>query len=160
MKLQALQHYSHSGSMKCDLCGFSNVNALVLQGSGGEAIRGHDLYAKLKNKSWPEAYRVLCRNCTFITTERGTDYQLKRQVFRHYSSKKKIQCDQCGFSDIRALSLDHVEGGGQEHMRELGIESGLDFYKWLKAHHYPNKPRLQVLCMNCQFIKAYENLGW
>ena len=72
----------------------------------------------------------------------------------------QVKCVQCGFDDMRALSLDHVEGGGREHMEELGLKKASDWYQWLKDHYYPEKPKLQVLCMNCQSMKERETHEW
>jgi hypothetical protein len=61
---------------------------------------------------------------------------------------------------MRALSLGHVEGGGRKHMEALGVKKAFEFYQYLKDHHYPQKAKLQVLCMNCQTIKERETLEW
>ena len=73
----------------------------------------------------------------------------KRKVVEHYS-KGTMKCRRCGFSDIRALSIDHINGGGVKHIRVIG-----NFYSWLINNNFP--PGFQVLCMNCQWIKRAEN---
>lgn len=66
-----------------------------------------------------------------------------------------VVCKRCGFDDIRALSIDHVNGGGNKHRRELGKSAtGSWFYRWLVKNGFPEG--FQVLCMNCQFIKRHE----
>jgi hypothetical protein len=51
----------------------------------------------------------------------------------------------------------HEVSGGREHMKQLGIDpdkgKASKWYQRLKDHYYPGKPKLQVLCMNCQTIK-------
>jgi len=80
--------------------------------------------------------------------------RLKEEVFRHYSPS--LICQNCGFADLRALSIDHVSGGGGSHRRAIGRErGGTLFYEWLKHNGYPIG--YQVLCMNCQFIKRIES---
>lgn len=80
--------------------------------------------------------------------------KIKREALIHYGNSK-CACVWCGFNDIRALSLDHINGNGAEHRRQLkAMGIGGYFYKWLKLHSYPLG--LQTLCMNCQFIKARE----
>ena len=74
----------------------------------------------------------------------------KRLVINHYSEGMMI-CRRCGFSDIRALSIDHINGGGYKHIRTI---KG-DFYSWLIKSNYPTG--FQVLCMNCQWLKRDEN---
>jgi len=80
--------------------------------------------------------------------------KLKVLVIGHYSPS--LSCARCGVSDMRALCIDHIDGGGRAHTREvLGTRSGNGFYYWLKANHFP--PGFQVLCANCNLIKMIEN---
>lgn len=79
---------------------------------------------------------------------------LKEEVLAYYSNKNKPSCKRCGFSDIRALSIDHINGGGRKHFLQIK-GGGTRIYQWLRSHNYPEG--YQVLCMNCQFIKKLEN---
>jgi hypothetical protein len=72
-------------------------------------------------------------------------------VLSHYSNGT-LACVQCGFSNIRALCLDHVNGGGTEHRRTL--RNGGNVWLWLARHGFP--PGYQILCANCNTIKARE----
>lgn len=85
--------------------------------------------------------------------DRKKYYMMKNEVFSHYSPE--LKCRQCGFSDIRALSIDHIEGGGRKHLQDNDIWSGTGLYLWLKRNNYPEG--FQVLCMNCQAIKRSIN---
>jgi hypothetical protein len=164
IKYEAFKHYSPDGIIKCANCGFDDIRALGIRSMKGpknqDVHGGWNLYEWLKNSGWPEGYQVFCENCIFIQVGRGRWYSLKEQVFQHYSKKKIPECAQCGFKDIRALSLDHVEGGGRKQMKELGLTKASKWYEYLKVHDYPKRPKLQVFCMNCQFIKEYENPQW
>lgn len=81
--------------------------------------------------------------------------QWKERVLTYYGGGK-LACVKCGFSDIRALTIDHIDGNGYQHRRELGSQGiGKGFYYWLERHLYPEG--YQTLCMNCQFIKRIEN---
>ena len=62
------------------------------------------------------------------------------------------ECVRCGFSDKRALTLDHIHNNGNTERAELG-ERGV--YRKAKAFHQPDM--YQILCMNCQFIKRTED---
>jgi len=77
---------------------------------------------------------------------------IKSSILMHYG-KGKCACVKCGFSDIRALSIDHIEGNGAEH-RKMLRRGGLSFYKWLAQNGFPSG--YQTLCMNCQWIKSYK----
>lgn len=80
--------------------------------------------------------------------------RLKIEVLTHYCGGLP-KC-KCGYEDIRALSIDHTNGGGGRHRKELKeIYGHTKIYQWLKNNGYPLG--FQVLCMNCQFIKRIEN---
>lgn len=64
-------------------------------------------------------------------------------VFRHYGT----ECACCGVSNWEFLTIDHVNGGGNKHRREIGVHSGDAFYVWLIKNNYPEGFR--TLCMNC-----------
>lgn len=89
---------------------------------------------------------------TKLSVKRSKD-KLKESVFKYYCCGD-IKCKRCGFYDIRALTIDHINGEGFKHKKELG-SAGNTMYRWIKKHNYP--PGFQVLCMNCQFIKRCEN---
>ena len=76
--------------------------------------------------------------------------QLKLEILSHYSSN--LKCNSCGFSDIRALSIDHIKGNGNKHRKAIGR---MDFYQWIKKNNFPKG--FQVLCFNCQWIKRVQN---
>ena len=61
------------------------------------------------------------------------------------------ECVRCGFSDERALQIDHVHGGGRrERVEDKNAASNL--YKRV----YANPENYQVLCSNCNWIKRAE----
>jgi len=74
----------------------------------------------------------------------------KIDVLTHYGNGE-LACVKCGFDDIRALSIDHINGGGKKHRREIRENN---MYVWLCDHNYPEG--FQTLCMNCQWIKRAE----
>lgn len=77
----------------------------------------------------------------------------KVEVLTHYG-KGRLACVKCGFTDIRTLSIDHIEGRGNRH-RQGKLRTSASFYAWLKKKDWPMG--YQTLCMNCQFIKRDEN---
>lgn len=79
--------------------------------------------------------------------------KLKLTVLTHYAGGSP-KCVRCGYSDLRALTLDHINGGGAAHRREV-TGGGTGVYNWAKRNSYP--PIFQVLCQNCNSIKAIEN---
>lgn len=57
------------------------------------------------------------------------------------------QCVRCGFDDIRALQVDHVNGGGWKQQR------GWTLYRSVLK----DPEEYQTLCANCNWIKRHEN---
>ena len=72
-------------------------------------------------------------------------------VLTHYGNGK-LACVKCGFDDMRALSIDHIDGRGKRDRVNMG---GSYFYANLKKKGYPDG--YQTLCMNCNWIKRFEN---
>jgi hypothetical protein len=85
--------------------------------------------------------------------EKRIEYQLKikTDVLTYYGNGK-CACVRCGYNDIRALSIDHINGNGANQRKNI---EGAFCYNWLKTNNYPEG--YQTLCMNCQFIKRKEN---
>lgn len=81
--------------------------------------------------------------------KRRTKNRLK--VIEHYSNGT-MKCAKCDWSDVRALTIDHINGGGLRHRREIGTSHLSD---WLVKNNFPDG--FQVLCMNHQFVKRFEN---
>lgn len=72
---------------------------------------------------------------------------LRAQVIEAYGG----QCACCGESEERFLTIDHVDGGGEKHRREVGGSAGL--YSWLRKQGFPAQG-FQLLCFNCNQVKA------
>jgi len=80
---------------------------------------------------------------------------IKVDTLTHYGNGR-LACVKCGFSDFRALCLDHIKGS-----RELGSRpayGGSVLYRQLRNRNYPSG--YQTLCYNCNAVKAYTDNGW
>jgi hypothetical protein len=114
--------------------------------------REHDFRNRKKRAAYRKQYH-------FANLEKDREHtrqyelRLKWEAIRHYSPTGV--CVRCGFGDIRALTIDHINGGGNDHRRAVCHSH---FYNWLKKNNYPLG--FQVLCMNCQRIKMHENEEW
>lgn len=80
--------------------------------------------------------------------------RIKNEVLTYYGGGK-LACAKCGFTNIWALTIDHIDGKGADHRKQIGHITGKKFYLWLKANNYPTG--YQTLCWNCQWIKRHEN---
>ena len=107
-------------------------------------------------KAREKYYRAYCK-CQTSKQELGRlgHQQRKIRVLTHYSGGK-CACVLCGFDNLKALSIDHINGGGLKHRRELGIDSGSNFYVWLEKENLPEGFR--TLCMNCQYIEHNKRM--
>lgn len=67
-------------------------------------------------------------------------------VFGHYGRR----CACCGAAE--RLTIDHVDGDGAEHRRELGSQGSWALYRWLVVNGFP--PGFQTLCEPCNGSKG------
>ena len=93
-----------------------------------------------------------------------------REKLREYSNQRRLNakhiildrygkaCALCGFDDIRALQLDHIEDNGAEERKALGGQkfSGVNFYLYLIKQGLPDG--YQTLCANCNNIKQWDRV--
>ena len=69
---------------------------------------------------------------------------LRNEVLVAYGSC----CACCKEQRKEFLQVDHIDGDGANHRREVGSY----IYHWLRKHNYPNKFRL--LCANCNWARG------
>lgn len=98
-----------------------------------------------KYKGWGEYERLM---------DKKRRIRCKMETLTHYGNGKLV-CTKCGFDDIRALTLDHINGGGNQHRKKTNMIGGCYFYRRLRNDGFPKG--YQTLCMNCQLIKKAEN---
>ena len=65
------------------------------------------------------------------------------------------KCSRCGFSDVRALQIDHINGGGSKELQSYrNSYRRMAYYE--KVRQTP-PGTYQILCANCNWIKMSEN---
>lgn len=72
----------------------------------------------------------------------------KETVFDHYGRV----CVCCGEDGYKFLSIDHINGGGNAHRREIKANGACALYKWIVENGFPET--LQTLCFNCNLGKS------
>jgi len=77
--------------------------------------------------------------------------RVKLAAFEAYGGAK---CRCCGLEEITVLNLDHINGGGCQHEKELG-SLGTNLYTHVRSLEYP--PGYQVLCSNCNIGKHHND---
>jgi hypothetical protein len=80
-------------------------------------------------------------------TARIWDIERRRKCIEHYS-KGKTCCELCGESDYDVLTIDHINGGGNQHRIKISRHVA-DF---LIKNNFPEGYR--ILCMNCNIKEA------
>lgn len=90
----------------------------------------------------------------YIQLTHNREHDMKVEVLTYYGNNR-CACTRCGFDDVCALSIDHINGDGAEMKKQGKHKGGKSFYRFLRQTGYPTG--YQTLCMNCQFIKRHEN---
>lgn len=83
--------------------------------------------------------------------ERKNKKELRKKIIQKFGGV----CVICGFSDWRALQVDHVNGGGTREIKLKFNKNRSKYYKYLFIEANNNK-NYQLLCANCNWIKKYE----
>jgi hypothetical protein len=65
-------------------------------------------------------------------------------------------CVACGFSDVRALEIDHILGNGATEKRTVYRDGTKYIYDLIRTDPNDARRRYQVLCRNCNVIKKIE----
>lgn len=81
-----------------------------------------------------------------LARKRAARRRLRRQALQVLGNK----CQRCGFSDYRALQIDHKNGGGVQELRSMAPTTYLKKVIRLGAKKY------QLLCANHNWIKRYQ----
>jgi hypothetical protein len=106
------------------------------------------------NRYWaknPDRYNALRRK--FMAAHPGYHrkyYNKARlEAINHYGGK----CACCGEGKYEFLAIDHMNGGGSGHRRDLS-QKGVKFLTWLKKNNYPDG--FQILCFNCNMSLGFR----
>lgn len=102
------------------------------------------------NRNRYDLHTGYCKNCIKLKRPDTTIYSLnyrrkiRKIVLSHYGDR----CECCGEKNKEFLTIDHVDGGGNIHRRKIN-RHGVKFYAWLIHNNFPDNPKLQILCWNC-----------
>jgi hypothetical protein len=131
IKLYISNHNKHNEIRDCRFC-------------------GNELTTKNWSSSDIKNYNNRCTDCrTMINIYKR--YILKKNIMDIYGGQK---CVCCGDEHMEFLSLDHIYEDGKQHRKLLDKSDGTNFYEALRRAGYPDKDRLQVLCISCNAAKG------
>lgn len=111
----------------------------------------HYKHREERLKSGRERYREYRKNPIYIEKQKERhriNHIIQRKIcIEHYSNGKNC-CELCGESDLDVLTLDHINGGGNQHRKKIGYHtSGV-----IITNKFPEGYR--ILCMNCNMKEA------
>jgi hypothetical protein len=91
-------------------------------------------------------YRTINQS-RYALNARNERASVRVKVFNHYGWR----CACCDEGEPTFLTIDHKNGGGNKHRKELKV-TGMGFYRWLCKHRFPEE--FQTLCWNCNMGRA------
>lgn len=104
-----------------------------------------------KGKEWRKKWRMSHRPL-LARSACKTRRKIRMETLAAYGNK----CACCGESEEAFLAIDHINGGGNKHRKQVGASCGPSFYRWLKRNGWPSG--FQLLCHNCNHAKAIRGM--
>ena len=138
----------------CSIC--NKLKPIIDFYKNNKSKDGHDSRCKkckiAKNHIWYLSYISKPHNREKqIIRGREKRWKRKLKVIEEYGGK----CVCCGETEVKFLSIDHINGGGSEERKNgLHGRNGSEFYIWLIKNNYP-KDNYQILCFNCNCAKGF-----
>ena len=103
---------------------------------------------KSQRKYWAaNKEKLIAKRARFRTQHPDYDKKYTRRIREEALHAYGDTCFCCGEWHYEFLAIDHIEGGGTKHRRELNI-SGQKFYFWLRRNNYPKGYRVACHCCN------------
>lgn len=84
---------------------------------------------------------------TYLAAEKARRWNLRLAIVAAYGGK----CVCCGENRPEFMTVDHINGGGSKHRKQLG--SSLNFFRFLAREGYP-KDAYRLLCYNCNLSRG------
>jgi hypothetical protein len=175
LKKEVFEHYGNQcaccGESIFELLCLDHINGGGSQQRRETGKHSSIFYAKLRRDRYPLGFRVLCYNCNQsfgaygycphqaeeIVNRHKNKHKprtkhaecvaksltrLRREVIEHYGP----YCACCDEANFEFLCLDHIDGGGTRHRKEIGGTSS-KLYAQLRKNDYP--AGFRILCQNC-----------
>jgi len=153
-RIRCIEHYGGS----CVVCGESRIKFLVLDhvdnnGNVDRGGRGDKVCRRIIRNNFPLGFQVLCWNHNWLkhlnlvkSNSNNTRVRYRRIVKQIVMDAYGNKCICCGEDNPDLLTIDHINGNGSQHRREVK-SGGHGFYRWIINHRFPDN--LRLLCWNC-----------
>ena len=102
--------------------------------------------SKILNYKWRKTHKK-----EWLDLLKRTRIKTRIEAIIEYSPS--MSCAICNETNVEFLAIDHINGSGSKHRKEIG--GGSHTYAWLKKNKYP--PGFRVLCHNCNFKYGKKN---
>lgn len=99
---------------------------------------------RIKMAQWRE-----CHKDRLELQRKERSLSQKMRIFKAYGG---CVCACCGDTHLEFLTLNHLNGGGNKHRKEVK-----NLYRWIIRNNFP--PGFNVLCMNCNFAEGKAEGG-
>lgn len=113
-----------------------------------------------KRRDWAEKHPKLMKQYKDKSYQKYKEERHKYDKYYRMKLRMKIlkllgeQCVKCGFSDWRALQVDHIHGKGAKERKQF--KSSKSYYEFLINKIENGSKDYQLLCANCNWIKRYD----
>ena len=117
-------------------------------------FKGHTSRCSKCHTAYVKAWRI--KNYEkFSLQVAKRNQEIKKIVLTRYSNGK-LSCSCCGENHLQFLTIEHINGDGGRHRKELK-RGGVNFYKWLlaKSENGVLPEGYEVLCFNCNFALGH-----
>lgn len=123
-----------------------------------------DFWGDKKAKDKKQAYCISCKGEQRKVWRENGGRKYHRDYMRRVrqETREKLidllgaKCKGCGIEDRRVLQIDHIEDGGALHRMKFGGLGGLKYYQDMLKSTQIGENKYQILCANCNYIKAQD----
>lgn len=78
-------------------------------------------------------------------------WKLFNQILDHYGHK--CNCPKCLETNMKLLTVDHINNDGAKHRRDLGKgNKTINLYRYIIENNFPSE--FQILCHNCNWGRS------
>ena len=134
-----------------------NIDTIRLKAREAQkrAVKDNPDFYKDCYKKYIENKRTYYKNNKEKIIEKNKKRKNKLRFFV-FEKLGSFKCIKCGFDNINALCIDHINNDGSEDRKKIGFDSIALYRKILNMPQSEARNLYQVLCRNCNWLKYIE----